>query len=100
MCRGVPVDEWMYKESTRDSEDRTNITGRFSVHLYFSTPEWHFGRSNGYRTLQRVALKGRRNVVNGTVRLSCCVLQPNMRIARCHASAVGLDSLLLQLCRV
>eukprot|EP00892_Ulva_mutabilis_P012817 jgi/Ulvmu1/9908/UM057_0065.1 len=66
LVRGVPVDEWMYREATRDSADRANITGRYTVHLYFSAPEWHFGASNGFRTLQRIELKGRKNAVNGT----------------------------------
>lgn len=79
-CRGVPVDEWAYNEATKDRDDPQNITGRYSVHLYFSSPEWHFGRSNGYRILQRVALKGKHSTPNRSVR------SPTPTHARCHGN--------------
>lgn len=62
------MDEWMYKEAVRDTANAKNITGRYTVHLYFSSPEWHFGPSTGYRILQRIALKGRQDAATGTVR--------------------------------
>lgn len=66
----------MYKEAGRDTDDAKNITGRYTVHLYFSSPEWHFGPSSGYRMIQRIALKGRHIVAGGEVRPLMCHRSP------------------------
>lgn len=92
--RGVPVEEWVYREAVRNSSDSADILGRYTVHLYFSTPEWHFGPSSGYRILQRVALKGRETAANGTVRLC---MPTNMQTGHMYGQRWS-PSLYMQLC--
>jgi hypothetical protein len=54
-CRGVPTDQWSYRKKQAGSG---GVESRATVHMYFSSPEWHFGKSAGHRILQRVEITG------------------------------------------
>lgn len=54
-CRGIPSEQWAYKALRAGPG---NTEERLTVKLFFSSPEWHFAKSTGHRTLQRVMVSG------------------------------------------
>lgn len=64
MCRGVPVDTFVFPVQIT----RQQYLGDFQAAFDFSVPSWHTGRVTGNRTLHRIQLTGY-HTLNGTTQV-------------------------------